>query len=273
MMDIEKIRGCLRDSAQKWQLIYQESVDSTNSMAVRYVRQKKEENTEPLGAAIFLTDEQTAGRGRKGNTWVSKRGDSLAMSLLLSPPLAPERFHLLTLVMGLAAAKALRQLSGVDIRIKWPNDLVVHGRKISGILTEMSPAGDSVIIGIGININTTSFAGELEDKATSLFMESGREYTREAVIIALVSAFEIELNRFLPEGRLDKLLPDYRFLLINPGKKVRVLDPAGIFTGIAIDVDEEGRLLVRRDADGLIQAVDAGEVSVRGIYGYVPEEG
>lgn len=282
-LKLEPIRQILNAFGIGWNLYYAESVDSTNDWAKRTA----EGNFEPVSiegdavlpkprdlidrdmVSVFLADHQTAGKGRRGNVWKSPEFTSVSMSILLYPDIPAENFALLTLVMGLAACQGFRQVSGLDIRIKWPNDIVFSGKKMSGILTEMGPAADYVVIGIGLNVNIPKFPDQLKDKATSLFLECGRTFSREEVTAEVLKKFGSCLVRFLTKGNLSELLGDYRALLINKGRRVQVLDPAGAFTGTALDIDENGRLLVETDGTGAIVPVSAGEVSVRGIYGYI----
>ncbi|MEE0955596.1 MAG: biotin--[acetyl-CoA-carboxylase] ligase [Eubacterium sp.] len=282
-LDLQPIHEILSAAGIHWNLYYAESVDSTNDWAKRTadgiydpvsiegrsVLPRPEEQADRDMVSVFLADHQTAGKGRKGNVWKSPEFTSVSMSILLYPDIPAERFALLTLVMGLAACQGFREVSGLDIRIKWPNDIVFSGRKMSGILTEMGPAANYVVIGIGLNVNIPDFPEQLKEKATSLFMECGKKFKREEVTAEVLKKFGSCLARFLAKGNLSDLLEDYRSLLINRGKRVRVLDPGGAFTGTAVDVDENGRLLVRSDETEEIIPVSAGEVSVRGIYGYV----
>lgn len=282
-LQLEQIRQRLEEAGIHWNLYYAGTVDSTNDWAKRTaegnfepvsiegraVLPRPEEQTDREMVSVFLADHQTAGKGRKGNIWKSPEYTSVSMSILLYPDISAEKFALLTLVMGLAACQGFREVSGLDIRIKWPNDIVYSGRKMSGILTEMGPSADYVVIGIGLNVNIPEFPDQLREKATSLLMECGRTFSREEVTGEVLKKFGNCLIRFLEKGNLSGLLPDYRELLINRGKRVRVLDPAGAFTGKAMDVDENGCLLVESDDTGELVPVSAGEVSVRGIYGYV----
>ena len=220
----------------------------------------------------MIADEQTAGRGRSGRHWVTPPGTAIAFTLLLKPDIPPSRISMVTLVMGLAVCSAIRRLTGLDAGIKWPNDVVIDGRKVCGILTEMSAEMDGVhyiVIGTGINTNLTSFPDEIKDVATSLQIQLGHPVDRAEVLVEVIELFEEYYEKFEKDGDLSSLQDIYNEALLNRGRKVRVLDPKGEYTGRALGIDPEGKLLVERDDDGETVKVWSGEVSVRGIYGYV----
>lgn len=243
-------------------LYYAESMDSTNAWAIREAA-----NGAPDGS-VYLADTQTAGRGRRGHGWSSPAYTSVALSILLRPHIAGEHLSMLTLVMGLAAAEGIRKATGLDMQIKWPNDAVCSGKKICGILTEMTPDAKCVIIGIGLNINVPSFPEELQDKATSVLLETGKAASREEITAEVIASF-FELYRFFAKTEdLSGLQERYEALLVNKGKSVRVLDQKAPFTGTALGITPHGELLVKRDDTQEIEVVFAGEVSVRGLYGY-----
>lgn len=245
-------------------LLYQDEVDSTNTWAKR-----AGEDGAPSGT-VTVADVQTKGKGRRGKSWVTPRGTTIAMSLLLRPEFGPEQASMLTIVAGLSVAQAIAGETGLEAQIKWPNDVVVAGKKVCGILTEMSAQMgyiEYVVTGIGINVNTKEFAEEIKDVATSLFLESGRMYSRAALIAGVLKRFEQNYGRFLESGDLKLLLEDYHKHLINCGKEIKVLDPKGHYSGISHGINEKGELLVER-TDGTVTRVFAGEVSVRGLYGY-----
>ena len=182
----------------------------------------------------------------------------------------PDRVAGLTLVMALAAAMGIREAVGVDTQIKWPNDLVVNGKKIYGILTEMifKEDGYAVIIGTGINVNTDTFPEEICETATSLKSELGKELEKEMIIASVMKYFEIFYEQYEKTEDFSLLKEAYEALLANKDKSVRVLDPKGAYDGIAKGVNDAGNLIVVRE-DGNTVEIDSGEVSVRGIYGYV----
>lgn len=241
------------------------SLDSTN----QYAKKAGEEN-EPEGLLV-VADEQTAGKGRSGRRWTTPPGTTIAMTILLRPRIAPDHISMVTLVMGLAIAQACRDLYGIEAGIKWPNDIVADGRKLSGTLTEMSAemtAVNYIVIGVGINTNLKEFPEEIASTATSLALELGRDVNRAELIAAVLDRFEQDYERFLETQDMSGLIDAYNDLLVNAGRAVRVLEPGNEYTGTALGINELGQLLVRRE-NGTIEKVYAGEVSVRGIYGYV----
>lgn len=250
--------------------------DSANIQAKRLAEE---------GAAhgsVIVADEQTAGRGRRGRAWESPAGKNLYFTLLLKPDFAPDKASMLTLVMALAVAKGLARTLGLPdasgqsgcknaIGIKWPNDLVINGKKICGILTEMTLEQNyikNVIIGVGINLEKQDFAPELVDKATTVEAECGQKPCKAKLLAEIMSAFEEYYDTFVKTCDLTELQEEYNACLVNCGRQVAVLDPKGAFQGIARGINSAGELLVERE-DGTVTEVYAGEVSVRGIYGYV----
>lgn len=262
-------------------MIYKDVTGSTNEDAARMAEEL------PHGAVI-VADAQTAGRGRRGRSWVSAPGENLYFSLLLKPDFAPEQASMLTLVMALAVAQGIeavyvgtRQTKAThadelqselqQVQIKWPNDIVIGGKKVCGILTEMQAVPGSirhVVIGVGININQAVFEEEGLMHASSLYLATGRQIDRQGLLAEVLCRFETLYAAFCQAASLKPILKAYQDRLVNQGKEVRVLEPQGAYEGIALGVDEQGQLLVQR-ADGSVEAVYAGEVSVRGIYGYV----
>ncbi len=244
-------------------LHYAETVDSTNDWAKREAVQDLAEGQ------VYLADHQSAGKGRRGRAWNSPEGTSVSMSLLLRPQIPAERVSMITLVMGMAAAEGIRQASGLDVGIKWPNDVVIDGKKLCGILTETDGRVSYCVPGIGINVNVSEFPEELADKATSLYLQTGREISREKVTAAVLNAFMVFYRSFCERADLSALKERYEELLVNRNARVRIMDEKDPFTGTALGIDEMGDLLVLRDGTDTIEKVFAGEVSVRGIYGYV----
>lgn len=246
-------------------VICYEKTDSTNLR----IRELAETGAEE--GVIALAKEQSAGKGRRGRTWDSPKGDNLYMSILLRPHIDPSMASMLTLIMAYSVAVVLQKQFGTKTQIKWPNDLVLDDKKICGILTEMimeENAIGHVIVGIGININRTQFADELLETATALHLGENISVNPESLAQNIRSEFWKHYTMFLEEENFAFLKEDYEALLVNKGRQVCVLDPAGSYEGKAIGVSDAGELLVEK-ADGQVEAVFAGEVSVRGIYGYV----
>ena len=256
-------------------LYYYDSIDSTNVQAKRLA-----EEGAPDGSLV-VADQQTAGRGRRGRGWISPAGANLYFTLLLRPRIAPDKASMLTLVMAMAVARGIQSRMGdgrspggqnASVGIKWPNDIVIMGRKACGILTELSLSVeqgtiDYLVIGVGINVKRQTFSEELQGHAIAL-EEVLDEVSRSELLNAVLTAFEGYYEEFLATGDLTRLQKDYNELMVNLGQQVRVLDPKGEYEGIAKGIRNTGELLVEIQG-GETRAVYAGEVSVRGIYGYV----
>ena len=237
--------------------------DSTNLWIKRLAKEGASEGT------LALAEFQSAGRGRLGRSWEVPEGTSVMMSILLRPKFEPQYAPTLTLVMGMAVAKAVKNL-GFDVSIKWPNDVVVSHKKICGILTEMGVRDgkiDYAVIGVGINVNIKEFPEEMADKATSLYLESGKEFDRSQIPGLVMDAFEEYYEKFAATCDLSGLKEEYESILANYNQPVRVLAKEP-YEGVARGITDGGELLVEK-TDGTIVAVSAGEVSVRGLYSYV----
>lgn len=255
------------------QKIYQyDSIDSTNAEAMRLGRLGAEDGT------LVVAERQTKGKGRRGRTWESKEQGNLYFSLLLRPKLPADKVSMLTLVMALAVLEGAEELCGISLGIKWPNDIVAGGKKAVGILTELDfPEKDSyqVIVGVGINVIKQNFPEDIAGKATSLEEAAGKKISKEDLLTAVLIRFENHYEHFCREGSLENLREVYDSRLVNKNRMVRVLEPGGEYEGMALGITKEGRLLVAPcDSDGMadkenLKEVYAGEVSVRGIYGYV----
>lgn len=230
------------------------------------------EQGSPHGTLV-LTEMQTNGRGRRGRIWQTMEKTAVSMSMICRPEFAPERASMLTLVMGLAVSDAVSSMTGLDAMIKWPNDIVLQERKVAGILTEMSAEADYiqyVIIGIGINVNTEpeAFSEEIRDTAGSLRSICGSSFSRAQLTAEILGSFEKYYEIFLGTLDLSELMGHYNERLANLGRQVRVLDAKAPFDGMAEGIDAEGNLLVRT-ADETVRKVSTGEVSVRGLLGYL----
>lgn len=240
-----------------------DSVDSTNNEA------KRQAESGAAQGLLVIGEQQTDGRGRRGRAWDSEKGEGIFMSLLLKPDLEPAHASMLTLVMGMAVRDALEVTGVPDVQIKWPNDIICSGKKICGILTEMSAQVDyinHIVIGTGINVHNQEFPEDVRSAATSVFLETGEHICRAELAARCMKRFERYYERFLGTQDMSGLLEEYNAFLINCGRQVRVLDLKKDFTGIARGINAEGELLVET-SDGL-KPVSAGEVSVRGVYGY-----
>ena len=271
-IDETKLSALLKNCSFGQPLLYKELTDSTNLEICRARQEGMAEGTAALAEA------QSAGRGRRGRSWASPPGENLYFSLLLTPKLEPSKASMVTLLMAMAVADGVRSFAS-GVKIKWPNDVVINGKKICGILTELrfEPGGYYVVIGTGINVNQMEFPEEIAATATSLKKEcllaaeakaAACCIEREALLAAVLKSFESYYKKFCADGDLSGLRMEYEGMLVNRNAHVRVLDPKGEWEGLALGINDTGELLVQR-TDGTVEAVYAGEVSVRGIYGYV----
>ena len=249
------------------ELVCLERVDSTNT----YLKRRGAEGA-PHGLAA-LAEEQTGGRGRRGRRFESPKGAGLYLSVLLRPSCAPAEAVTLTAWVGVAVCDAVEQAAGVRPRIKWTNDIILNGKKLCGILTEMSVEGeagavDYVVAGMGTNVGETAeyfAAAGLSDVATSLAME-GYAVDRCVLAACLLNALDHMAKEF-PWNR-EKWLERYRADCLTPGREVKLLGPGGERRARALEIDDNFGLVVACE-DGAVETVTSGEVSVRGIAGYV----
>ena len=239
-------------------------LDSTNDYAKELAKK------ECVHGTLIVADTQTAGKGRRGRIWQSPEGTTISMSLCLEPKLPTEKVSGLTLVAALSVAEAIFEITEKRAQIKWPNDIVLNGRKICGILTELCFRKETyvVIVGVGVNVNTEHFPEEIQEVASSLKRECGKEVSREALIAAILKHFERFFASYEKTEDLSLLRKDYEEMLANKDREVLVLDPQQAYKGIAKGITDSGNLVVVCE-DGSEKEVYSGEVSVRGLYGYV----
>jgi BirA family biotin operon repressor/biotin-[acetyl-CoA-carboxylase] ligase len=231
--------------------------DSTNRVAMELGHAG-----EPEGAVV-LAEEQTGGRGRLGRSWHSERAAGIYVTLLLRPKLAPVQAPLLTMMAGLSAYSAVQAVTGLTVDLKWPNDVLIHGKKAGGILTEMYAEPGQirfVIVGIGLNVNQERFPGELANLATSLRIETGKPQSRLELLVRLLHEFESDYNRFLREGVSGVVTRFEEVSSYAKGKRVRVTNGTESFTGATAGLAPEGLLRVERDGGELVTVL-AGDVT------------
>ena len=248
-----------------------ECIDSTNTKVKQLAEAFAKEGL------LVVAEEQTGGKGRRGRVWKSEPGIGIWMSLLLRPTLPTEQISGLTLLAALAIAGAVEKLCKLPCQIKWPNDVVVAKKKICGILTEMSTEENYihyVVVGMGINANTLSFPDEIKETATSLFLQTGKKVDRAELTAMITQRLCAYYERFEKEGDLTSFIDEYNEKLANKEREVRIYhgmvekcSKEDIETGVAKGIDKTGALLV--EVDGQTKRVVSGEVSVRGLYGYV----
>ena len=258
-----------------------EVLDSTNNKAKEYVKDLiNRGNTENV-REIFVCEKQTKGRGRMGRDWDSPAGTGIWMSCLMTPNVSSDVLSEITLLAALGVVKAINHLAvtnsilNIEPKIKWPNDIVVKGKKICGILTELvndaATGINYVICGIGINVNDKSFVGENYNHATSLYNESGVVWNREELFFDIALCLRQFVQTLEVKKSLGFIKDDYNSLLISMNKEIILKAEEDKYkdeTYISRGIDDSGALLVE-SKDGNVIRVTSGEVSVRGLYGYV----
>jgi BirA family biotin operon repressor/biotin-[acetyl-CoA-carboxylase] ligase len=259
LFDLAAVDAAIADTAFAGRLSHFASVGSTNALALEAAQAGAR-------AGVWIADEQTAGRGRGGHGWHSAAGDGLYVSALVAPALPMSKALWLSLATGMAAQAAIREVAAMHVDIRWPNDLLLNGRKCGGILVETAVEGEMLryaVIGVGINVNHAGFPAELETLATSLRMESGAGISREALLAALLRSLDREIGLLLREYRGEMTGPGLleRFASASSwvrGKRVRVEENGG-YTGVTSGLDERGFLLVDGE-DGVKRTVLSGGV-------------
>ena len=231
-------------------------VDSTNRLLLDAARAG-----EPEGV-VAVADFQSAGRGRLGRTWSAPPGASLLVSVLVRPDVPPDRAHLVTMAAGLAACDAVWLVAGFNPSLKWPNDLVVGDRKLGGMLTEADLADGRVkalVVGLGLNVNWHDFPPEIAEVAVACNQVTGETVDRSDLLVRLLERFEDRYaglaGAYGPEG----VVAEYRQRCSTLGRRVRIEQADGAFEGTAVDVDDDGRLVVERD-EGAPAVVAVGDV-------------
>lgn len=240
-----------------------DTVDSTNSEAKRIAMDELHLE------GIVVADEQTNGKGRLGRQWTSDKNSGLWMSLLIRPKLKPDAASAITLVAAAGMTKALEDCTKLKIGIKWPNDLIINGKKVCGILTEMSAEINQlhyIILGIGVNLNQVNFTESLSDKATSLKKE-GAEVSSKQLLGAFLASFSEFYKQFL-KGDMSQVIAFHQAHSVTIGKHVQIISPIETREAYVLDINADGSLLVKNDL-GENEIVFSGEVSVRGINGYI----
>jgi BirA family transcriptional regulator, biotin operon repressor / biotin---[acetyl-CoA-carboxylase] ligase len=258
-VQIDEIKRKIKGDLGK-DILFYETTDSTNTIALNIAETNKE-------GLVILADSQEKGRGRLGRLWISPPGVNIYMSVVLKPDVKPGDATLITLMTAVACAIALRKITGLDIRIKWPNDLVVADKKLGGILTELKIYREKIafaVVGIGINVNidTKVFPDEVREIATSMKNETGRRYSRENIIAEILCQLHVWYSAF---KRMDKetILSAWRLLTSTLGREVVVTAGKETYQGFAEAIDEEGRLLLRLPT-GEVKKISSGDLGTPG---------
>lgn len=243
-------------------IIHLDTVGSTNDYA-------KEIGNKVNGGTLIISEQQTKGKGRLGRSWKSKLGDGIWMSLIIKPKIEPYKAPFLTLVAGASIIKALDNL-GVDVSIKWPNDIILNHKKICGILTELSAEMERVnyiVMGIGINVKTLEFPEEIKEKATSLYKE-GYKLSRVDIVRQFCIEFEKLYKAYILDGNKDSTLEICKKYSAIIGNHVYLIKNNKKELVECIDINENGNLIIKEN-NGEIKEILSGEVSIRGVKGYV----
>jgi BirA family transcriptional regulator, biotin operon repressor / biotin---[acetyl-CoA-carboxylase] ligase len=238
-------------------IAYYNEVTSTQDIAAELAKAGSADGT------AVISESQTSGRGRKGRNWVSSPEGGLHLSLILKPDLAPAQVAHIPLVTGIALTRAIRQTTTLHPQIKWPNDIIINRKKAGGILTEMSSEIDRVnyiILGIGLNVNVPGsyLAPRIAGSATSLVEESGSPVSRAGLVQRFLNEFEILYHQYLASG-FSSVRDDWKALSNTLNSGVKIDDGSHLIEGIALDIDENGFLIVRK-ADGNISRIVSGDV-------------
>lgn len=241
------------------EVFFYESVDSTNTVAAELAEKGTPEGT------VVIADSQEKGRGRLGRFWVSPPHVNIHMSIILRPEIEPKDVTLLTIMSAVACVTALRGVTGLKVTIKWPNDLIVSGKKMGGILTEVKSDPDRIIfavIGVGINVNmdVDMFPDDIRQIATSVKNETGEMHSRTAIIVEILNELE-HWYKILKRTGGKPLLSEWQQLTSTLGRDVRITVGKETFTGIAESIDDEGMLILRLPS-GMLKKISAGDLTI-----------
>lgn len=245
-------------------IVYFDSIDSTNDYAKKEINNLKDKT-------IILSDKQTAGKGRRGNEWESSKGTGICMSLVLKPDIYPTEGTKMTQIAAAAVCKAIRDLTGLNVLIKWPNDIVINSKKVCGILTEMSGELNKIryiVIGIGVNVNTDEFSSNLKEKATSLYIEGNKKIDRKKLIVKILDEFEELYESFIEKLNLDDTLKVIRKHSAILGKEIRIIQGKKEKRAKAIEINRQGMLVIENE-NGNRELISSGQVSIRGEHRYI----
>jgi BirA family biotin operon repressor/biotin-[acetyl-CoA-carboxylase] ligase len=252
----EEISQGLKTRLFKGPIHYFETLASTNDLAKELGAKNAPEGT------LVVAEGQTAGRGRLGRQWDSPPGGGLYVSLLLRPGLPPTEMPQITLTVAVAVARAIRHITGLVPGIKWPNDLLLEGKKVAGILTEMETESDQIrylVVGLGLNINNQEFPADLKSSATSLALAAGRTFPRLEILQSWLHEFEDLYERFLAR-EFPGILEEWKTYTVTLGHHVTVRQGPWEISGLALEVAPDGALLIQTET-GEILRVTSGEVA------------
>ncbi|HEV8538295.1 MAG TPA: biotin--[acetyl-CoA-carboxylase] ligase [Bacteroidota bacterium] len=255
-MTEQDIREHLSTKTFGKQIYCLDTVDSTNSYAKRLASQGAEEGT------VVSAEGQFAGRGRFNRTWISSPGKNLTFSLIIRPKLRPEMIGILSLYAAVALAQSVKAISTTLPACKWPNDVLIDGKKVCGILSEalfVDQRVSAVIIGVGMNVNQVEFPSPLDLSATSLARTSGHEFDRGLVLARVLGRLE-QLYAFVRDGKLTEIVEQWQLCSTTVGQQITVEQQGGMLRGIAKRIDNDGSLVIV--CDGTERKIFSGDVTM-----------
>lgn len=257
-----ELKPLLANSLLGSRIVHLDETGSTVDEARRLIDAGAPEGT------VVIAESQSSGRGRLGRKWKTPPGQAIALSIILYPNLSPTQVPLLSLATGIAVRNAVESTAaaGLDLALKWPNDVYLNGKKLGGILVEMGAELDRVkwaIDSIGLNVNNSFKGTRLAGKATSLADESGRRFSRRELVAAILRELDSIYARAERPGEFPAIRQEFEKLDMLKGRKVEVATPGGLVRGVALGIDAEGRLVVR-SAGGKLQALFSGEATLSG---------
>ena len=266
LLTFEEVNPYLNTNYIGKDIRYYNTIDSTNTKAKELGTAGAKEGT------VVISEEQTGGRGRLGRQWVSPKFKGIWMSIILKPDIEPMDASKITQIGAAAVCMSINEL-GLKATIKWPNDIVLNGKKVCGILTEMSGELNKInyiVMGIGINVNIESedFPGDIKDIATSIKIEAGKKVKRKELVASIFNNFEKLYDEFINSGTIKNSINICRENSALIGNDVKIIKRNEEVFAKAIGLTEDGELIVEYN-DGKVDKIVSGEVSVRGMYGYV----
>ena len=231
------------------EIIYHDTVGSTNTIAYNFAKNNAKEGT------VVIAEKQTKGRGRLSRVWSSPKEKGIYLSIILRPKITPFKAPVMTLMAAVSLAQAIRENTGAQAVIKWPNDILVYGQKLSGMLSEMEAEADMVsFVNIGIGLNANNDLSDREPAATSLKQILKRDVSRKEILANYLDALE----RRIDAGDYDSVIPEWKNYTCTLNREVKIVTTNGIFSGLATDVDENGSLILKQD-NGDIKSVSFGD--------------
>ena len=252
-------------------IIYYDTITSTNNAAKEAAAKGCDEGT------VVIADRQTAEKGRLGRSWVSPPNSGIWMSVVLRPEILPVQAQFITILAAIAVGRAIEQIAGITIGIKWPNDIVINRKKVCGILTEISAEIEQInyiVLGIGVNVNLDKddFPDDIKHSAASIKSETGSTVSRKKLVVRILENLEslyknLYKKEFYDNAKAD-LINEYKKYSVTLGNRVKAIYQNKTIEGYAEDITENGELIIRSD-NGEQHTILSGEVSVRGLYGYI----